>query len=271
MTRPKEARPPAAAPPFAGFGADAYPFLRALAENQSKAWFDRNRGTFDAHLKLPLCDLVEHLAAVLAKRKSPLTGTAAGSVFRMNRDIRFAKDKSPYKTSVGAALSRSGDKKAVDGILYIHIDPAGSFLAAGFYRPEPPVLNCLRSAIKADPAGFRQVIAKLQKEGLSLDADDSLVRLPKGFEDIDGDDLKAAVRLKSLIVSRPVDEPEVLSAEFADMALELAADALPLLQFGWKALDAAAPPPADPSEDAPAGSPARTGRGKKAGGPGGVS
>ena len=224
------------ATPFGGFGADALPFLRGLGEHQTKVWFDAHRATYEEHLKAPLGQLVEHLAAAFAKKKVPLTGTAAGSTFRMNRDVRFSKDKSPYKTNVSAVLSRTGAKQA-DGILYVHVDPAGSFLAAGFYQPEPPSLFALRSAVRDDPTGFRKVIAALAKKNLALDPEGSLKRLPKGFEDVAGEDVQAAVRLKSFVVSRPVPADVVASPGLADAAGALAADALPLLKFGWAAID----------------------------------
>ena len=98
---------------FQGFGPKALPFLKALGFHQTKEWFEANRATYESDLKTPMGDLVEDLSAAFAKAKIPLKGDRQASLFRINRDVRFAKDKSPYKTNVGAVMTRGGSKNDV--------------------------------------------------------------------------------------------------------------------------------------------------------------
>ena len=122
---------------FRGFGSQALPFLRALRENNERDWFAENKATFLEECDAPLRELVREVGSELASRGIPLAPIAKNPVFRIYRDVRFSHDKSPYKTNVGAALYREGDKGR-PGLLYIHVEPGGSFLAAGFYHPGPP-------------------------------------------------------------------------------------------------------------------------------------
>ena len=131
---------------FQGFGPQAQPFFKALGFHQTKEWFEANRAIYEGQIKGPLGDLVEDLASRFAKAGTPLKGDRKASLFRINRDVRFAKDKSPYKTNAGAVLTRTGAKND-PGLFYIHIAADGCFCAAGFYQPEPEELARLRGAI----------------------------------------------------------------------------------------------------------------------------
>ncbi len=124
---------------FTGFGPKALPFFEALKFHQSREWFEENRSLYENDVLVPMVALIDDLTAAFTKRKIPLRGDGKRSIFRLNRDIRFSKDKSPYKTHAGAVMTRSGSKKD-NGLLYIHIDPTGCFTAAGFYMPEAPAL-----------------------------------------------------------------------------------------------------------------------------------
>ena len=97
--------------PFQGFGAQALPFFKALAFHQSKEWFEANRGTYESAVKAPMGDLVEETAAGLAKAMIPIKGDRKSSLFRIHRDLRFSRNKDPYKTNSGVALTRTGTKK----------------------------------------------------------------------------------------------------------------------------------------------------------------
>ena len=95
---------------FEGFGPQALPFFKALAFHQTKEWFEENREIYETAVKAPLGDLVEETAARLAKAKIPVKGDRKSSVFRIHRDVRFSKNKDPYKTNAGVAMTRSGSK-----------------------------------------------------------------------------------------------------------------------------------------------------------------
>ena len=219
---------------FEGFGPKALDFFRGLGFHQSKAWFDENRGLYESDVKAPLVALVGALSEGCAEAGLPLRGDGR-SLFRLNRDIRFSKDKRPYKTNGGAILSSDGSKRN-PGLLYIHIDPEGCFVAAGFWHPEPPQLLALRKAIAAAPKRFRTLLAKLKKAGLSLGDGEALTRLPKGFEGVEDEAAGAAIRMKNLVVRRAVPDGRLRRPDLVDDIVAFARDASPLLRFGWDAL-----------------------------------
>jgi len=220
---------------FDGFGPEALPFFKALAFHQSKEWFDDNRALYETQVKQPFGDLIENLTTRFEKAGIPLKGSRKGSLFRLNRDVRFSKNKDLYKIHAGGTLSRTG-AKLEPGILYIHIDPNGCFLAAGFFRPEPQVLARLRAAIRRDPAGFRAMLAALDGAGLALGEAEMLTRLPRGFDDVAAPDLAAAIRRKSFLTRRLVEATLVATPAFVDAIVAFAGDVLPLLDWGWGAL-----------------------------------
>ena len=148
---------------FQGFGSQALPFLKALGFHQTKEWFEANRATYESALKTPMGDLVEDLTAAFAKAKVPLKGDRKASLFRINRDVRFAKDKSPYKTNVGAVMTRGGAKNDT-GLFYIHIALDGCFTAAGFYQPEPEQLARIRAAIVRDPKAWKRMTRQVRRK-----------------------------------------------------------------------------------------------------------
>lgn len=220
---------------FAGFGPKALPFFKALKFHQSREWFEANRETYESAVKGPMGDLVEELAERMRQAKIPLKGDRKSSMFRIHRDVRFSASKDPYKTHAGAVLTRSGGKND-PGLLYFHLSPEECFFAAGFYEPESDQLARLRAAAARAPKPFKAMTAKLKKAGLSLSAEDSLKRAPRGFEAIDDPEIAAAARLKSMVCLRPVPEAAVASPALADDICAFAADALPLLKWGWKAI-----------------------------------
>jgi uncharacterized protein (TIGR02453 family) len=220
---------------FTGFGPKALPFFKALKFHQSREWFEANRETYESAVKGPIGDLVEEVAERLRKAKVPIQGNRKSSLFRIHRDVRFSANKDPYKTNSGALLSRSGNKND-PGLLYFHLSPEECFFAAGFYLPDPDRLARLRAGAARAPKAFKAMTAKLKKAGLALSADDSLKRAPRGFEAIDDPEIAAATRLKSMICLRPVGEAAIALPALADDFCAFAADALPLLKWGWDAL-----------------------------------
>ncbi len=220
---------------FQGFGPKTLPFFKALAFHQSKEWFEANRETYENEVKGPLGDFVEDTAARLAKAKIPIKGDYKSSAFRIHRDVRFSKNKDPYKTNAGVALTKTGSKRD-QGVLYFHLSPEESFFAAGFHMPDPHALARLRAAAVRVPKPFKQMTAKLARAGLKLSDEDALKRPPRGLEEIDDPEIAAAARLKNFICQRPVSEVQIRKPALVDEFCAFAADSLPLLKWGWDAL-----------------------------------
>ena len=221
---------------FKGFGKEALPFFKALKFHQSKEWFEANRALYENDVVAPMAALLDDLTAAFAKKGPPLKANGKRSIFRLHRDIRFSKDKSPYKTHAGAVMTRSGSKND-PGVLYIHISPEGCFAAAGFHSPEPASLARLRKVAKDDPKRLKSLVARLAKAGLKFSDYDKLTRLPRGFEEFSEGPLSEIIRLKSFIVEEPLLDKLIASPKLADALIDFAGRAEPLLEFGWDALD----------------------------------
>lgn len=221
--------------PFRGFGPNALPFLKALAFHQTREWFEANKATYELDLKGPMGDLVEDLSAAFAKAKIPLKGDRRSALFRIHRDVRFAKDKNPYKTNVGAVMTRAGGKND-PGLFYMHVALEGCFTAAGFYDPAPETLARLRGAMTRAPKAWRQTLARLAKSDLAPSREYALKRNPRGFEDVDDEEIAAGLRLKSIVAMRAVPDKRLAEAGLVDDLVAFAKDALPLLSWGWDAV-----------------------------------
>ena len=229
---------------FKGFGKQALPFFTALGNHQSREWFIENRAIYDEEVAAPMTALIDELTQRFAKAKIPLKGSAK-SIFRINRDIRFSKDKRPYKTHMGAVLTPTGDKTGT-GLLYIHIapkgstewegSPEGSFVAAGFHQPTPEALMTIRRAIAKDPKRFQAMEKELAAKGLSVGREGAMTRMPKGFEEQKDNPAAEAIRLKSYIAEEAIPEPLLRKADLVQWIVGFGKRARPLLDFGWKAL-----------------------------------
>ena len=225
-----------AAGQFSGFRPAALAFFRDLTVSNDKAWFQNNKPIYEIEVVRPMAMLVTDLAAELARRGVPLLGDVKKSLFRINRDVRFSNDKSPYKTHAGAVWSRDGVKMS-PGVLYFHFDPEGAFVAAGFYVPEPPLLAKLRDAQVRQTGEFLALVAELKGHGLTLSREDALKRTPRGFEQYADRPLAEHLKLKSLIVSRPLAVKDLRASSLVATLADFAVATLPLLNFGWAAIE----------------------------------
>lgn len=229
--------PDLAAPPFAGFTAAAFDFLRRLDANNAAAWFKPRKSEYERLLRDPMRALVAELAAC----GLPFRGDPAKAVFRVHRDVRFSADKRPYKAQVSAALTRSGDKRDA-GVLYLHVGPHESFLACGFYHPEPPHLEAIRRRIVERPQDWAATLDRLGEGGLALAEDAAAAkRLPRGWEAARGTPAEPHLKRKSFVSDRLLTEEDAADPALADTARAFAEASMTLLEFGWAALARVAP------------------------------
>ena len=234
MARDPEPRPPE---PFAGFGPEGFAFLRELDAEQNRDWFLAHKPVYERSLLSPMAALLAELSNALDERDIPLRADPKRSVFRIHRDVRFSKDKRPYKTHVGATLTRDGEKLN-PGVLYIHVDPSGCFVACGFYQPERRALDAIRGEIAARPAAWRHALGVAAADGLALAPDaDALKRTPRGHEGVTDPDLTEALRRKSMVFRRDLTRESVGRRDLVERVVDFADTAAPLLRFGWSALD----------------------------------
>ncbi|TIP55099.1 MAG: TIGR02453 family protein, partial [Mesorhizobium sp.] len=178
---------------FKGFGQKAIPFLKALDFHQSREWFLENRDLFESELREPFGDLIETLSERFAAVGLGLRGDRKKSLFRINRDVRFARDKRPYNRHLSAILSPDGTKME-QGVFFVHIGLERCFAGVAWWQPGPALLLAMRNAIATRPGEFRALIEALKQNGLELDAEGCMKRAPRGFEHVTAADLAAAIR-----------------------------------------------------------------------------
>ncbi|MEM6913908.1 MAG: DUF2461 domain-containing protein [Pseudomonadota bacterium] len=220
--------------PF-GFTQKSFAFLEDLEENNDKTWFDDNRSVFDEKLKQPFEALLADLSDRLEDADLPLRGSSK-TMFRMNRDVRFSKDKRPYKTSVSGVLTRDGTKGASGPLLYVELSADGGFTGTGLHKLSPTELQPIRTRMVKEPQVFDGVKGALASADRSLETSDQLTAMPRGFEPYAEHRHADAIRLKSLLISEPLPKSAWLSGDVADRVEQLARDAMPLLRFCRDAL-----------------------------------
>lgn len=227
--------------PFTGFRREAIQFLADLAANNERAWFQPRKAEYERLLKEPLMAFIAALDERFRARGIPLGADPVRSPFRIYRDTRFAKDKSPYKTNIGASFPWVGDRSAdgtptIDaesrhgGGGYFHLSPGDIFVGGGMWHPEPSRLAAFRAAVVASPA---KVHAALEDPGfVALFGHvngDRLKRVPTGFP-ADHPDAEL-LKLKDITFGRRLSDEEALSPALPDLVADSFDAALPVLRL----------------------------------------
>lgn len=199
---------------------DLSAFLSELSDNNNRAWFVMNKPRYDI-LRAEFLQLVIRLIAGISKFDPAIAHVnPKKALFRINRDLRFSREKIPYKTNFSAALNASGLKKPSQGggpTYYFHIDAQGKLLiASGEWMPPSDRLRAIRQHVLDDPAGFSKVLKnrKLVQTFGNLQEEGKLTRPPKGFSD-EGPHAEY-IKLKSFIVWIEIDviqDPDALEAQ----------------------------------------------------------
>lgn len=196
---------------------DTFQFLAELRENNHKAWFDENRNRYQTIRQHVVAFVASVIDGVSAIDTSLPPMEASKQLFRINRDIRFSKDKSPYKTNMGAYFAPDGKDGVMAGY-YIHIEPQGCFLAGGCYMPPPPVLRNLRNYIAYAHKDFAALVQQPEFiEYFGKVTGESLASVPKGFDK----EHPAAewLKLKSFTVSHRLPDEVLLSSNATETVL----------------------------------------------------
>jgi uncharacterized protein (TIGR02453 family) len=178
-------------------------FLRDLEKSNNKPWFDAHRPQYET-AKADFYALVEELIPAIAKFDAPIGQLAVKQcVFRINRDVRFSKNKAPYKNNMACYFNQAG-KNGLGAGYYLHIEPGKSFAAGGIWVPEPQVLAGIRQEIDYNFTDFKKIIENKKfkttfTEGLR--SNETLVRPPKGYDE--NNPAIEFLKMKSFIVSKP--------------------------------------------------------------------
>jgi uncharacterized protein (TIGR02453 family) len=229
---------------FTGFRPEAIQFLADLAQNNDRAWFQPRKAEFERLLKEPMERMVAALAEAFAAHGVPMLADPKRSPFRIYRDIRFSKDKTPYKAHLGATVpwaagtgarevSAGGghDERAHGNGGYFHFQPGEMYAGGGMWRMEKPKLDAFRKAVLEEPETVR---AALYEPGFVTEfggpePHDMLQRVPPGFPK--DHPLADMFRWKDVVFGRRLADEEVLSPDLPERLAKAYAKAAPVYRF----------------------------------------
>ena len=207
------------------FDAQTFAFLSDLKRHNDRAWFAENKDRYERSVKEPFLQFISDVGPELRKVSTQLVADprpVGGSMFRIYRDVRFSKDKSPYKTHVGAHFPFGG--KGVHGPgYYLHLEPSSCFVAGGMWMPEPADLQRIRERISAKPAEWKKAGAKLD------DPEDALKRAPRGFDP--DDPMIEDIKRKSFTSSVKLSDAQMTGPDLVKTFVRSCRQIEPLMRF----------------------------------------
>lgn len=214
-------------------------FLQDLKRNNNKPWFDANRKVYEA-AKKDFLKFIQQVIDRLGKKDQSIQNILAKeTIFRINRDIRFSKDKSPYKTNFGASINKDGRKAMGTAGYYFHLEPDSSFVGGGIYMPMPENLKKIRQEIDYNFKDFKKLLRATKFNNIygDLSRDESylLKRIPKGYEA----DHPAAdyLRLKSFVALHSIKKTELTNKNLVQQTVDAFVALRPLIDFLNTGLD----------------------------------
>ena len=223
------------------FNPATFAFLRDLAANNDKRWWDENKDRYLASVREPALDFIvdfgEKLGAISPHFRSDTSINGSGSLMRPYRDIRFSTDKTPYKTNVGIQFRHEAGRDVHAPGFYLHLEPSRCFAGSGLWTPPTEVARQIRQAISDDPRGWSAAAhgnSFEEKWSLGEHDEDRLRRIPSGLDPNHphADDL----RLKSFVAGTRLTQKEVTSPDFADRLLKSFKETAPLTRFLCEAI-----------------------------------
>lgn len=211
-------------------------FLKALKKNNNKEWFDKNRKIYEQAKADYLNFVTILLNEIQGFDTSLMELQPKQCIFRLNRDVRFSKNKDPYKTNFGASFSK-GAKKVQSAGYYFHLEPGENFVGGGLWMPMAPDLNKVRQEIDYCYKEFSSILKKPAFKSTYSDMDNSmkLVRPPKGF-DIDNPALEY-LKLKSFVVTRSIKDTELTDKQLVKNVVKDFKTIAPLVHFLNRAIE----------------------------------
>lgn len=207
-------------------------YLKALSRNNNKPWFDSHRLEYEA-ARIDFANFIQLVIDELAKTDPTIAGQEARQcVFRINRDIRFSNDKTPYKVHFGASIKRGGRKSPYAGY-YFHLEPGKSFIGGGMWMPEAGVLKNIRQEIDYNLDEWEKIVSakpfKSTYGGLDFDPSFTLTRNPKGFEN--DHPAEKYLRLKCFIAEKSLPDEDLYLSSLHRTTINAYKAIKPMLDF----------------------------------------
>jgi uncharacterized protein (TIGR02453 family) len=223
-------------PPFEGFPAEGIRFLKSLKKHNNRPWFEKHKSEFETNVRLPMQSLIVSLQPHFARFAPEFEVHPKRSIFRIYRDVRFSKDKKPYKTHVAMHAVLRGKPKGVGGSgYYLHIEPGEVFQGAGIYMPDADQLRKIRCAISEQPDELLSLVQdKNFKKRFGTMEGERLQRIPAGFEK--NNPMAEWLKLKQFFVGVSLPESKCHSERFVDDVAAVFEEATPLVKFLNRAL-----------------------------------
>ena len=200
-------------PAPASFDDKLFQFLRQLRRNNTRDWFQSNKERYEEHVKHPALQFISDFGPRLRKISPSFVADprpAGGSLFRIYRDVRFSKDKSPYKTSVGIQFRHKHAKDVHSPGFYLHLEPDNCFVGLGIWHPDGSTLSMIRTFLAENPTQWKRTMGGKTFAQLFQLGGDSLKRAPKGYdpehpmiEDLKRKDFIAVTELADASVTAP--------------------------------------------------------------------
>lgn len=209
-----------------------FAFLRDLADNNDRDWFHAHKDRYVAAVQEPALEFISDFGPRLAKISPHFTADArvvGGSLFRIQRDTRFSKDKTPYKPNTGMQFRHESAKDAHVPAFYLHLQPGESFAGVGLWRPQTSDATAIRTSIAEDPAGWKKAAYGKRFTDVWEQGGESLKRPPKGF-DPDHPHVEDLKR-KDFIASTRLTQKQITSEGFIDEYEKLCRSAVPYMRF----------------------------------------
>ncbi|MBI1808242.1 MAG: DUF2461 domain-containing protein [Ignavibacteria bacterium] len=221
-------------PPFRGFPKEGLRFLTQLRKNNTREWFLKHKSEYEDFVKLPMRSLIAALKTPMAKIAPEIEVNPKRSMFRIHRDTRFSKDKTPYKTHVAAVFHLKGKWEDSAGY-YVHIEPDTIYVGGGIYMPSTDQLKRIRKAIAEGSDEFLSVTgSKTFKRQFGSLEGDKLQRAPLGYPA--DHPMVEWLKYKSFYTGVTWNEKECLSPKFVDRVVAVYKNLLPLVSFLNEAL-----------------------------------
>lgn len=218
-------------PPFTGFPRKGLDFLRSLKKNNNRPWFQRHKGDYEEYVRFPMQCLIAAIAERMTGIAPEIAFHPRRSIFRIHRDVRFSKDKAPYKTNIAASFEvKGGEGPTETPGLYVGIEPEGIFAGGGLYMPSGPQLKAIRRAAADRPEDllavvnnrrFRRAFGGIQGEALQ--------RAPLGYPP--DHPMIRYLRQKQWYVGREWESDACLSPRFAGQVAGVFRDTMPLIRW----------------------------------------
>ncbi|HLX13496.1 MAG TPA: DUF2461 domain-containing protein [Bacteroidota bacterium] len=216
-------------PPFMGFPKEGIKFLAQLKKNNNREWFNKHKTTYEECLKLPLQSLVSSLKPLMEKIAPEIEVNPRRSPFRIYRDIRFSKNKQPYKTHVSAEFPPKGHWEHGAGF-YLHVAPNDVYVGGGIYMPDSKQLKLLRASIADNSKEFLTIVGSdTFKKRFGAIEGAKLQRMPLGYpaDHMMGEWLK----YKQLFAGVEWKDDVALSPKFVNKVADIFKDLVPFLRF----------------------------------------